>query len=202
MAKVAIPAGMLAMFAQKKGPTNDADKQAETPARAPEIEGARADSPPAAGEVLQNAVVPASPEAPAVQAVIPVESGSAGVGDQRTTGAQFRETLDKLDSLMKEQTSDVVVALARDIVKRTMLELRQFPEFAGIVKDSDIRNVFIFLRRLAGEVKLAAEETKAKRAKKAVKDGAVTIPVDMPMDLTMLGNMNFNDVQASLGLRK
>lgn len=215
---IKLPADMLSMFAkpQPKPPSESVteiihaatDKAAKESAQAAQSE-AQATPPSSAGNgsVDESKSRPAVGE-PAVAARTPEEPKQlqdlAALNTSAKLGADgFRKLLDDLDAQMKEQLTDLSLGLARNMVKRTMIELREFPEYAGIVKDGDVRNIFIFLRSTVAAAKEDAATLKDKSARREAKRAAKGIPQKIVIDdLDMLGNLNTSDVNALLGIKK
>lgn len=209
---ITIPSGMLAMFNQKKGPADGqnneskASTQGETPATRP----ASGEPEAAAGAIEESRLVgigesgsvsatpAANLPATASAAIVPTPAPDRTEGGDR--GA-FRKRLDDLDSLMAGHLGQVELALARGIVKQTMIEMRTFPEYAGIVEDGDVRNIFIFLRRAVETAKVEGATVKEKKTRKAVKESAIDFS-KMPSGIDMLGSMDTDSINAIMGVKK
>lgn len=85
----------------------------------------------------------------------------------------FKELLDRFDTLLKRDTgiNDFNIDMIRAYVKRIMMDLREHPEYDGLVIDRDVRNVIAFIRSTKEKAIEAASEKKEKSEKKKANAG-------------------------------
>lgn len=100
----------------------------------------------------------------------------------------FQDRLDLFDTLMKQDQGEIDFNLdrARDFVKRIMIDLRENPEYDGMIIDRDIHNIIAYQRRLKALAREVIGEKTVKAAKKAAKPKAASrfsIDIDS-IDLT------------------
>jgi len=158
--------------------------------------------------VESKALVPAKSKAVVIPASVKIDLPASAPSENKTqesTPVNFREALDKLDGLMSQEFDAILVAAARDIVKRTMIELREYPEYAGIVTDGDVRNVMIFLNRTVQTAKESVTIAADKKRKSTAKKNRVQIDANMaslPLNLDALGNFDASAVDDVFGFKK
>lgn len=196
--KVKIPAGMLSLMSKNKKP-------ASAVGTLPELDSA-----------LKTLLPPAESEAESLEPVSPgpmdsveteVESAAQvpeAENQGKSSAEEFRKALDQLDKYCATEFDPVSLAMSRDIVKRVMLELREFPEYAGIVQDGDVRNLFVFLRRTAAIARLDQGKRKetAKKKEPKIKIGKLAQLGATPISLDGLGGMDTSMIDSVLGLKK
>lgn len=81
---------------------------------------------------------------------------------------KFEDVLKKFDELMirDQGVNDLNVGHLRDYVKRIFVELKENPEYDGLIIDRDVHNVIKFMRAVKGQAQELAIDKKAKAAKK------------------------------------
>ena len=81
---------------------------------------------------------------------------------------KFEDVLKKFDELMirDQGVNDLNVGHLRDYVKRIFVELKENPEYDGLIVDRDVHNVIKFMRAVKGQAQELAVDKKAKAAKK------------------------------------
>ena len=81
---------------------------------------------------------------------------------------KFEDVLKKFDELMirDQGVNDLNVGHLRDYVKRIFVELKENPEYDGLIIDRDVHNIIKFMRAVKGQAQELAVDKKAKAAKK------------------------------------
>lgn len=81
---------------------------------------------------------------------------------------KFEDVLKKFDELMirDQGVNDLNVGHLRDYVKRIFVDLKENPEYDGLIVDRDVHNVIKFMRAVKGQAQELAVDKKAKAAKK------------------------------------
>lgn len=79
----------------------------------------------------------------------------------------FQEVLDKFDALLIRDNgvTEINVVHLRDYVKRIFVDLRDNPEYDGLIIDRDVKNIIGFMRAVKGQAQELAVEKKEKKAK-------------------------------------
>lgn len=86
----------------------------------------------------------------------------------------FQDVLDRFDKIMLRDQGDIDVDLPhmRNYVMRIMTDLRENPEFDGLIIDRDVHNIIAFMRRVKGEALVIADQKATKSAKSKAKPKA------------------------------
>lgn len=88
------------------------------------------------------------------------------------------------------------IDLVKGHVKELMKELKTSPELRSIVKDTDVRNIMIFIRATAKNAEIQIETTQVKRAARTAKKANASLfldafdDLDSQVSLESLANMN------------
>jgi hypothetical protein len=96
----------------------------------------------------------------------------------------FQEVLNRFDTIMQRDhgTIDINLPRIRDYVMRIMEDLRENPEYEGMLLDRDVRNVIGFIRRTsvqAANVVVEKQVKSAKKVSKAAKSGSNRFDMDL-----------------------
>lgn len=96
----------------------------------------------------------------------------------------FQEVLNRFDDMMQRDHGILQIDLVRcrDFVKKIMIDLKENPEYDGLIIDRDVHNIIKFQRMLksqAEEAVVVKTEKAAKRETKAKVKGAGRFAADM-----------------------
>lgn len=126
-----------------------------------------------------------------------------------TIPENFQEMLDKFDKLMirDQGVNDLNVGHFRDYVKRIFIELKENPEYDGLIIDRDVHNVIKFMRAVKGQAQELAVEKKTKAAKtqankaKSNRFAAIAGNLDLggKMPATIQDMSNLDDLSLEMG---
>lgn len=126
-----------------------------------------------------------------------------------TIPENFQEMLDKFDKLMirDQGVNDLNVGHFRDYVKRIFVELKENPEYDGLIIDRDVHNVIKFMRAVKGQAQELAVEKKTKAAKtqankaKSNRFAAIAGNLDLggKMPATIQDMSNLDDLSLEMG---
>ena len=106
----------------------------------------------------------------------------------------FKELLDSFDAAMVRDKgiTDFNLDLSRAYVKRIMVDLKENPEFDGLMIDRDVHNIMTFIRAVHERARIGVVEKKEKAATKTKK-----VPAskrfnldDKVLDLGALGDID------------
>lgn len=86
----------------------------------------------------------------------------------------FKERLARLDRLIQADNgvTEINIGVARTYVKEVAIELKEFPEYMGIMKPLDIHNVMVFMRGTMAMAEKGFEKKDAASEKRATKKAA------------------------------
>lgn len=118
----------------------------------------------------------------------------------------FKETLDRFDMIMQRDQGDIDFDLPhmRNYVMRIMVDLKENPEYDGLIIDRDVHNIIAFMRRLKGQAITIANEKTTKAQAKASKpkvgarfamdfDNIDLMATKTPASLEDLSKIDFGD---------
>lgn len=121
--------------------------------------------------------------------------------------ADFAAKMQRLDLTIGEieSISQLEIDHVRNLVVEIMLDLKQFPEFDGMVRAKDTRNLMKFIQATSSQVNNQFAKVAEKREVKKAKSGGLTVNLDamagflpppktVTVSLDAFADMNFDDV--------
>lgn len=219
--KLKIPSGMLKAFAKPKLKEVRNAQESETPAPSPErVKEIAATSQSEQGETTitvagtgvdesrsfakaESSETPEPVQQASEATTNPADnSGQALVvtsKDPKVDPAGFRTLLDQFQKQMEGEVDAITLGFARSCVKRIMIELKENPEYDGILTDTDVRGIFMFLRQTVTYAAAQGTQKVEKKVKREAKKASIVI--DIP-DISALGNLNTDNMNELLGIGK
>lgn len=122
----------------------------------------------------------------------------------------FKLRLDMLDALIKRDAgiSDVMLGMVKTRIKDIVSELKEFPEYDGLIIDRDIHNIMIFMNKSVSTAKAGFVEKEKKRTTRAVRAAKFdfgdvgtgpALALDGPeLNLDALSEMNLDTIKAKV----
>lgn len=122
----------------------------------------------------------------------------------------FKYKLDMLDALIQRDAgiNGAMLGVVKGRIKDIVKELKEFPEYDGLIIDRDIHNIMLFMQQSVNQAKADFVQKDKKRTTKAIKaakfdfgESLANGPLALEgptLDLDALSGLNLDDVKAKV----